>query len=166
MKKIIKGILKFLGEIPLRKIVSPFEGNVVPSEFLYDVNLASNVIGPSIGVLPTKGEIRAPCNCTVVRVSRIKNALSLKLGNNQLIINVGIDRDKYDRDMFHLLVKEGQIISKGDLLMTFDLPRICLADRNFVCTLTIKQSKYLRPITFINARRVEFDTILTTVALI
>lgn len=94
--------------------------------------------------------------------SPVGNALLLKVGNAHLIINVGLEFEKYKKEFFKLHVAEGQRLSKGQKMMSFDIEKIYKVDTNFVCTITVKQNRTSRHVSFINARHVSFDTILCT----
>ena len=118
--------------------------------------------GNSLGIQPVENEVLSPCACIVERISPVGNAMLLKVGNAHLIINVGLEFEKYKKEFFKLNVVEGQRISKGQKLMSFDIEKIYKVDTNFVCTITVKQNRTSRHVSFINARHVSFDTILCT----
>lgn len=160
MIKILLKILRYFKETSIKKIFSPFEGNVVPSYLLADVTLTKDIIGPSLGVLPYSDVVKSPCTAIVKKISKNNNALILQVGKVDLIINVGINRKKYEKSLFHLNVEEGIAVSKGQVLMTFDLQKLCELDRNFVCVLTVRHNKVSRYFSFVNARHVDFSTVL------
>jgi phosphotransferase system IIA component len=144
------------------KILSPFDGNIVPSDMIAESNISRDVFGNSLGIQPVENEVLSPCACIVERISPVGNAMLLKVGNAHLIINVGLEFEKYKKEFFKLNVVEGQRISKGQKLMSFDIEKIYKVDTNFVCTITVKQNRTSRHVSFINAKHVSFDTILCT----
>lgn len=144
------------------KILSPFDGNIVPSDMIAESNISLDVFGNSLGIQPVENEVLSPCACIVERISPVGNAILLKVGNAHLIINVGLEFEKYKKEFFKLNVVEGQRISKGQKLMSFDIEKIYKVDTNFVCTITVKQNRTSRHVSFINAKHVSFDTILCT----
>ena len=144
------------------KILSPFDGNIVLSDMIAESNISRDVFGNSLGIQPVENEVLSPCACIVERISPVGNAMLLKVGNAHLIINVGLEFEKYKKEFFKLNVVEGQRISKGQKLMSFDIEKIYKVDTNFVCTITVKQNRTSRHVSFINAKHVSFDTILCT----
>lgn len=144
------------------KILSPFDGNIVPSDMIAESNISRDVFGNSLGIQPVENEVLSPCASIVERISPVGNAMLLKVGNAHLIINVGLEFEKYKKEFFKLNVVEGQRISKGQKLMSFDIEKIYKVDTNFVCTITVKQNRTSRHVSFINAKHVSFDTILCT----
>lgn len=160
MIKILLKIFRYFKETSIKRILSPFEGNVVPSYLLADVNLTKDIIGPSLGVLPTSDEVKSPCTAIVKKISMINNAIVLQVGKVDLIINVGLNRKKYDKSLFHLNVEEGVAVSKGQVIMSFDLNKLSELDRNFVCVLTVRHNRTSRYLSFVKARHVDFSTVL------
>ena len=144
------------------KILSPFDGNIVPSDMIAESNISRDVFGNSLGIQPVENKVLSPCACIVERISPVGNAMLLKVGNAHLIINIGLEFEKYKKEFFKLNVVEGQRISKGQKLMSFDIEKIYKVDTNFVCTITVKQNRTPRHVSFINAKHVSFDTILCT----
>lgn len=168
-KKIVIIVLRYLSlflnlfkDSGYHKILSPIDGNIVPSDLIAESNISRDVFGNSLGIQPVKNEIHSPCACVVERISDAGNALLLKVGNAHLIINVGLEFEKYHKDFFKHYVVEGQRVSKGQKLMSFDIEKIYSVDTNFVCTITVKQNRNSRHVSFINARHVSYDTILCT----
>ena len=168
-KKIVISVLRYISIIlnlfkdsGYHKILSPFDGNIVPSDIIAESNISHDVFGNSLGIQPVENEVHSPCACIVERISPVGNALLLKVGNAHLIINVGLEFEKYKKEFFKLHVAEGQRISKGQKMMSFDIEKIYKVDTNFVCTITVKQNRTSRHVSFINARHVSFDTILCT----
>lgn len=99
----------------IKKILSPYSGNVVPSELIGNINIKNDIFGSSLGVLPLKNEVKAPCDCLVEKISAVGNGIRLKVGSVIIILNVGLEADKYSKDLFNLLVKEGDKVEKDKL---------------------------------------------------
>ena len=156
-------IFNYLKYNSIKKILSPYSGNVVPSELIGNINIKNDIFGTSLGVLPFKNEVKAPCDCLVEKISAVGNGIRLKVGSVIIILNVGLEADKYSKDLFNLLVKEGDRVEKGQTILTFDADKLYSIDRTFVCVITVRQTKAKEHITFINSRKLNFDSIICNI---
>lgn len=106
-------------------LYSPFTGKAQPIDKAPDVTFAQKMIGDGYMVIPSEGEVTAPCDGTVVFVFPTKHAVGLKMDNGmELMLHIGIDTVKLDGQGFDVFVKEGDSFKKGDRLMAFDLDYI------------------------------------------
>lgn len=106
-------------------IGAPVEGTVIPMSDIKDEVFASGVLGKGIGILPTKGEVVAPADCTVALIYETKHAIGLKLADDvELLIHVGINTVELAGKYFESFVKDGQQIKKGSKIVSFDIERI------------------------------------------
>ncbi|MGN1280469.1 MAG: PTS glucose transporter subunit IIA [Succinivibrio sp.] len=153
-------LIRFFKEGHSVQILSPFEGDVIPSSLVSDINISKDIFGLSIALLPSLGELRAPCNCVVERISEYSNALCLRIGKNRLIVNVGLEYDKYPKEYFFWNVQTGQKVEKGQLLLRFNVNQLKDIDSNFLCVLTIRHPKNMQQISMLNVRHVSFDSII------
>lgn len=145
------------------RVLSPFAGTLIPSKLINNVNIAHNVIGISIGVIPSSNEVRAPINGQIKKISRYHNGLTISNETFSLILNFGLLRDKYPLSAFNLKVKEGDNVKVGDLLLTFDREELFKIDRNFICTLTLKQKKSVIGYGFGSFKSVDFNSVLINI---
>lgn len=103
-------------------ISSPVEGLAVPLESVNDEVFSSMALGNGIAILPEKGEVVAPEDCTVTLVYPTLHALGLTLDNGaEMIIHVGIDTVHLEGKHFEKHVEEGTHIKKGTRIISFDL---------------------------------------------
>ncbi|MGN0894383.1 MAG: PTS glucose transporter subunit IIA [Succinivibrio sp.] len=153
-------LLRFFREGQSVQIVSPFEGDVIPSSIITDINISRDIFGFSIGVLPSADSVRAPCDCVVERISEYSNALSLICGKHRIIINVGLEYSKYPKECFSLNVQAGQKVKKGSLLLKFNNNALRNLDSNFMCVMTIRHPKNMQHISMLNVRHVSYDSVI------
>ncbi|MEY8351848.1 beta-glucoside-specific PTS transporter subunit IIABC [Lachnospiraceae bacterium 54-53] len=103
-------------------ISSPVEGRAVPMTSVDDEVFSSTALGNGVAIIPEKGEVAAPEDCTVTLVYPTLHALGLKLDNGvEMIIHVGIDTVQLEGKHFKKHVEEGAHISKGTKIISFDL---------------------------------------------
>lgn len=104
---------------------SPVEGLVIPLSTVNDEVFSKGLVGAGFAVEPTKGELRAPSNGTISMVFDTKHAVGMKLDNGaEILFHIGIDTVQLEGKPFEAHVKEGDIVSTGDLLVTFDIQEI------------------------------------------
>lgn len=104
---------------------SPVEGEVISVKKVKDGVFASEVLGKGIGVIPAKGEVVAPADCTVSLIYPTLHAMGLALDNGvELLIHIGINTVKLDGMYFRKHVEAGAHIPKGTKIVSFDMDKI------------------------------------------
>ncbi len=103
-------------------ISSPVEGTAVPMTSVNDEVFSSMALGNGIAIIPEKGEVAAPEDCTVTLVYPTLHALGLMLDSGaEMIIHVGINTVQLEGKHFKKYVEEGAHVKKGTKLLSFDL---------------------------------------------
>ncbi|CUX71367.1 PTS system beta-glucoside-specific EIIBCA component [Clostridium sp. C105KSO15] len=103
-------------------IGSPVEGTAVPMTSVNDEVFSSMALGNGIAIVPEKGEVVAPEDCTVTLVYPTLHALGLMLDSGaEMIIHVGINTVQLEGKHFEKHVEEGAHVSKGTRLLSFDI---------------------------------------------
>ena len=103
---------------PARHILcSPFNGTAAPITEAPDEAFSSKMMGDGYVVKPSDGE--------VMFVFPSKHAIGLKTADGmEYLLHIGVDTVKLDGTGFEVFVQDGQKVSKGQLLMKFDLDYI------------------------------------------
>jgi len=103
-------------------IGSPIEGKAVSMTSVGDEVFSSMALGGGIAIIPEKGEVVAPEDCTVTLIYPTLHALGLMLDNGvEMIIHVGINTVMLEGKYFSKHVEEGSHIKKGTKILSFDL---------------------------------------------
>ncbi|EXG86489.1 PTS system protein beta-glucoside-specific IIC component, Glc family [Clostridium sp. ASBs410] len=103
-------------------ISSPVEGSAVPMTSVNDEVFSSMALGNGVAIVPEKGEVVAPEDCTVTLVYPTLHALGLMLDSGaEMIIHVGINTVQLEGNHFKKHVEEGAHVTKGTRLLSFDL---------------------------------------------
>ena len=117
-KKLV--ITSSAGEIAL-----PTPGKVIPYTEIPDPTFASGALGEGVGVEPEEGVVYAPMDGEISSVADSKHAIGITGENDQeLLIHVGVDTVEMKGDGFNTLVKEGDMVKKGQKIMEFSLQKI------------------------------------------
>lgn len=102
-------------------IYAPAAGVVTALDQFPDELFSQKVLGPGCGILPTGDKIVAPFNGTVIQLIDTRHAIGVASSDGvELLIHIGVDTVKMGGEGFESLVKEGQKISRGDVLIKFD----------------------------------------------
>ena len=101
---------------------SPLTGIAKDLSETPDEAFAGKMMGDGAVVIPTDGNVVAPADAEVCFVFPSKHAVGLKTTDGlELLLHIGIDTVKLDGKGFETFVKDGDIVKKGDKLLSFDL---------------------------------------------
>ncbi|MCC0630543.1 MULTISPECIES: beta-glucoside-specific PTS transporter subunit IIABC [unclassified Clostridioides] len=107
------------------RLISPIPGTVIPLNQVQDEAFASEALGKGFAVEPSEGEVFAPFNGKVVAVFPTKHAIGLVSDTGvEILIHVGLNTVELNGQYFDALVEVNQRVTKGQLLLTFDINKI------------------------------------------
>lgn len=112
-------------------------GEVIPMSEVADEVFASGALGKGLAIVPENGELTAPCAGEITMLmDGSGHAVGMKAENGaELLIHVGLDTVTMNGEGFQVLVKEGQKVEAGELLLTFDRERILSKGLDTTCVL-------------------------------
>lgn len=135
---------KLMGKKTAKKvdlIYSPLIGTAVTLGEVNDPVFAEEMMGKGAAIIPTKGEVYAPCDGEVITVFRTLHAVTIKGdAGADVIIHVGIETVGLNGEHFTAHVIDGQLVKKGDLLLTFDLEAIEAAGYDMITPVVVINS--------------------------
>lgn len=113
------------------EISSPVKGELLPLSQSDDEAFASQAMGKGFVVKPSEGKVYAPVDGKVVSLFSTKHAIGI-LGDNgaEILIHIGIDTVDLKGKYFTAHVKQGQKVTKGQLLIEFDRSKITASGYN------------------------------------
>lgn len=108
-----------------KEIVSPLSGICIPLGEVKDETFAGEILGKGFAVEPKEGKITAPCDGTIETVFGTKHALGMTSADGvELLIHVGINTVELGGQYYTAYVKDGDRVTKGQLLLTFEPDKI------------------------------------------
>lgn len=127
---------------PLTQAVNaPVAGEVVALQNVGDEVFAKGTLGKGCGIKPNDGKIVSPFTGTVLQIADTKHAIGLMSDDGiELLIHVGIDTVDMNGEGFHPLVKVGDCVTQGQLLMNFDRQTIAAANHADTVILVVTNS--------------------------
>ena len=112
-------------ETGAQTLYRPLEGTAIPLSEVKDATFASEVLGKGMAVIPSKGEVKAPCDATVSTIFDTKHAIGLATESGlELLIHIGVDTVELGGKFYTAHVKDGDVVKKGQTLITFDMDAI------------------------------------------
>lgn len=104
-------------------VYSPVSGKVIPLEAVGDLTFADKVIGDGIAIIPDHGNVYAPVSGTISALYQSNHAFGItSTSGEEYLIHIGIDTVNLQGKGFERLVKQGDSVQKGDLIIQVDLP--------------------------------------------
>lgn len=104
------------------EIASPMKGKVLKLDSVQDAAFASGVLGKGAAVLPEEGKVFAPAFGVVSALFPTLHALGMETDDGiQILIHIGLDTVQLNGEGFEAMVKQGDRVEKGQLLITFDI---------------------------------------------
>lgn len=105
-------------------LLAPTSGTVVALSSLPDEVFASGAMGKGFGIKANheQATIYAPENAEVITLAPTHHAIGLKLESGvELLIHVGIDTLELDGRGFESLIKQGELVKRGQALLNVDM---------------------------------------------
>ncbi len=107
---------------------SPLSGTIVPLADVPDPAFASGAIGKGVGIDPAEGKVVAPADGEVLMTFPTGHAIGLKLDDGiELLVHIGIDTVNLKGEGFTVHVNQGDKVTAGTPLISFDRDAIVAA---------------------------------------
>lgn len=107
--------------VRVQEIASPIRGKVLKLEELQDAAFASGVLGKGAAILPEEGKVFAPVDGTVTALFPTLHAIGIVSEEGaEVLIHIGLNTVQLDGRGFEAMVAQGDHVTKGQLLITFD----------------------------------------------
>lgn len=104
-----------------QEVMSPLTGEVLPIEKAEDEVFASKVMGDGVVILPETTDVYAPSDGTIATLFPTKHAIGLISDKGaEILIHIGINTVDLNGEGFKAFVKQGDSVTKGDKLISFD----------------------------------------------
>lgn len=143
------------------EIASPVEGKAYPLNEVQDEVFASEALGKGIAVLPTKGEVVAPADCTVSVLYPPLHAMGLKLADGtELLIHIGMDTVAMNGEGFTKHVNEGDHIKKGTPIVSFDIDKIKAAGYDTTVSVIVSNTADFAEVTGVPAQKADLTKVV------
>lgn len=103
-------------------LVAPVNGKAIPLSEVPDQTFAEELLGKGAAIDPVDGVVVSPVDGTIVHLFETKHAIAIKTESGmEILIHIGIDTVKMNGEGFKGFVKDGDVVTKGQKLVEFNL---------------------------------------------
>ncbi|MCY6353944.1 glucose PTS transporter subunit IIA [Clostridium sp. ZS2-4] len=117
----IENIEKVESTDSIIKVQNPVNGEIIALENVPDEVFAEKILGDGFAVVPIDNKVFAPIDGEVAVLFPTKHAVAIKSEQGvEVLVHIGIDTIDLNGEGFIAYVEQGDMVKKGDLLITFD----------------------------------------------
>lgn len=104
--------------------VSPAKGKIIALEDVPDETFSRKLLGDGFAIDITDGKIVAPISGRLETVFPSGHAFGILGSKGEVLIHVGIDTVALNGEGFDVVVKQGDMVKQGDVLVNVDLKKV------------------------------------------
>jgi glucose-specific phosphotransferase system IIA component len=121
-EEMMKALLK---DVTLVTFNSPVQGRMIPIEDVPDPIFAKKIVGGGVAFYPERGELVSPVAGKIVHVYPSHHALGIQTEQGlEVLLHIGIDTSNLPGKPFAAVVKEGDWVEPGQLLVRFNYAKV------------------------------------------
>ena len=103
------------------QLLAPLSGTIIPLEDVPDPVFSQKMMGEGIAIQPAGSHIYAPFSGEIILVAPTKHAIALRSKNgDEILIHIGLETVSLNGSGFNPVVKEGEQVEAGQLLVEVD----------------------------------------------
>lgn len=122
-------------------ITSPLSGEIVPLASIEDPVFASGTMGQGVAIVPSDGKLVAPADGEIALLFPTGHAVGLKTSDGtEILMHIGMDTVELNGEGFKTHVKQGDTVTRGQLLVEFDRELIVSKGKPVVTPVVITNS--------------------------
>ncbi|URZ16740.1 beta-glucoside-specific PTS transporter subunit IIABC [Clostridium felsineum] len=106
-------------------LVSPLKGEVKPLSEIKDEAFSTGALGKGIAIEPIEGKLVAPVDGVLTTVFPTGHAIGITSDKGcEILIHIGMDTVKLEGKYFKTILKQGDYVKAGDVILEFDIAAI------------------------------------------
>lgn len=146
-------------------VYAPVSGKLIALKEVNDGVFSEEILGKGCAIIPDGNMIEAPFQGRVVSIADTCHAIGLESDDGiEILIHVGLETVGMQGKGFHLLVKEGEQIKKGQKLLDFDREAIKKAGVvDTVIMVVTNTDDYQEILTFASGKKIQTSDIALSV---
>lgn len=123
------------------QIYSPLNGKLECLSNVPDQVFSTGALGMGIAIQPSEGTLAAPCDGEITVAFPTGHAIGMITSQGaEILMHIGLDTVELDGKYYQSVVKVGDKVKKGDILVKFDLEKIKEAGYNLITPVLITNS--------------------------
>lgn len=116
---------KKVKEVKEIKLVMPIEGEITELSNVPDPVFAEKMMGDGFAIIPANGKVFAPCDGVVGSLFPTGHAIGLVIEEGiEILMHFGLETVTLQGEGFTPMVKQGDTVKAGDLLIDVDLEAV------------------------------------------
>lgn len=121
---------------------SPMQGRMISLDDVPDPIFAGKLVGQGVAFIPDKGELVSPVKGEVIHIYPTMHAIGIRTPEGlEVLLHIGIDTSRLaGKAYFNAVVKEGDEVTPGMLLIRFDLNRVRKESKSLATPMVITNS--------------------------
>lgn len=140
------------------------EGELVAMKDIPDPVFSQGMVGPCVGIEPSKGTVAAPCDGKISTLSDTLHAFGMEVpGGVQLLVHIGIDTVNMKGEGFKAFVKAGDTVKAGQPIVEVDLDKVREAGHPTVIMTIVPNAGEFKNVSFKEQGQVAFSDDLITI---
>lgn len=145
-------------------ILSPVKGGIIPLDQLKDTAFSTGLLGDGLGILPSEGKVYAPADGVITVLFPTSHTIGMLLDNGvELLVHIGMDAVELTGNYFEALVKQGDKIKKGQVLLRFDIKAIEKAGYVLETPVIVTNSKDILDVLKTDKKCVDASDVILTI---
>ena len=159
-----KVIKKEPSAIKTVSIYSPMKGEAIKLEEIEDAAFATGVLGQGLAIKPSEGKVVAPIDGEVTTLFPSLHAIGITSNEGvEILIHVGLDTVQLGGKGFNAHIKQGDIVKKGQDLLTFDIEFIKESGYSIVTPVLVTNYSEYCDVVVTENKNLELDNKIITV---
>lgn len=119
-------------------IAAPIKGKTVELSQVNDPTFGECMLGKGVAILPAEGKVYAPADGEISMMFETLHAVSMVTTEGvELLIHVGLETVALKGEGFEAHVQSGDLVKKGDLLLSMDLEKIKAAGYDIISPVVV-----------------------------
>ena len=119
-------------------LVAPLDGWAAPLTEVPDPVFADRMMGDGIAIDPTASLLSAPCDGEVILLHAARHAITLRAANGaEILMHIGLDTVGLGGQGFMAHVRQGEKVTAGQALISFDLETLGQAAKSLITPIVI-----------------------------
>lgn len=136
-------------------IGSPVRGKAVPLFKVSDPTFGEEILGKGAAVIPQDGKICSPADGRVSMLFETLHAFTITTKESvEILVHIGLETVGLKGKGFTAHAKEGDIVKKGDLIITADLDAISAEGLDTIIPVVICNTDEFKEVEFSGAKDV------------
>lgn len=138
-------------------IYCPLKGEGIELEKVNDPTFAQGLLGQGFAVNPKEGKVLAPFDGKIATLFPTKHAIGIVSNDGlEVLIHIGLNTVELNGKYYETYVKEGDVVSIGQTLVTFNIDKINKAGYETITPVLVTNSDDYEKVSVIKTGDVDF----------